>query len=195
MNKKVILLVSVVALFMSCNQTEKERFVALTAENNNIAFNTNQAPSEGYTLMKNNCYVCHNPNTASHDDIVAPPFKGVKMHYTRQYDNKKDFVEAMVSWVQNPDENKALMRGAVNKFKVMPKLPLPSSDLKKIAEYIYENDVDEPAWMKEHMKENQGGKMGKGNGKGIGKGNGKGKMKNKNMECNNKDGKSCGNGC
>lgn len=186
MNKKIILLASLAALHMSCNQAKKEKLVAVVEQNNNKAIETNQEPSEGYTLMKNYCYACHNPNTASHDDILAPPFKGVKMHYTRQYDNKKDFVDAMVNWVQNPDENKALMRGAVNKFKVMVKLPLPTADLKKIAEYIYENDVEEPEWMEAHMKENQGGKMGKGKGKN---------RDNKNKECNHKEGESCGNNC
>ena len=184
MNKKVILLVSIVALFMSCNQTKKEGFVSITETNKDLALLTNQEPNEGYTLMKNNCYVCHNPNTASHDDILAPPFKAVKMHYNREYDNKKDFVDAMVNWVQNPEEDKALMFGAVRRFKVMPKLPLPTEDLEKIATYIYENNVEEPEWMEEHMKEHKGEK-----------GMGKGKMKNEKKGCDHKDGKSCANGC
>ena len=114
--------------------------------------------------MKNNCYACHNPNTESHGDILAPPFKAVKMHYNREYDTKEDFVKAIVNWVQNPEEDKALMFGAVKRFKVMPKLPLPTKNLEKIANYIYDNDVEEPKWMEEHMKEHKGGKMGKGEG-------------------------------
>ncbi|PHR72893.1 MAG: hypothetical protein COA67_04105 [Lutibacter sp.] len=186
MNKKVILLVSVVALFTSCNQTKKEGFVNIAEANNNLALLTNKKLNDGYTIMKNNCYVCHNPNTTSHDDIIAPPFKAVKMHYTRAYDNKEDFVDAIVNWVQNPDEEKALMHGAVRRFKVMPQLPLPKKDLEKIATYIYENDVDEPEWMDDHMKEKQ---MGNGEGKGNGM------MKNGKKGCNHKDGKSCSNGC
>ncbi|MDX1318295.1 MAG: c-type cytochrome [Xanthomarina gelatinilytica] len=193
MNKKVILLVSVVALFTSCNQAKKDKLVAVVAENNNIVIETNREPSDGYTLMKNNCYACHNPNTSSHDDILAPPLKAVKMHYNREYDTKEDFVNAMVNWVQNPEEDKALMFGAVRRFKVMPKLPLPTKDLEKIAKYIYENDVDEPEWMEDHMNEKHGDNM--GNGQGQGKGNGKEKMKNGEKGCNHKDGKSCVNGC
>lgn len=164
MNKKVILLVSVVALLMSCNQTKKETPVNVTEVNKDVSLLVNQEPSEGYTLMKNNCYACHNPNTASHDDIIAPPFKAVKMHYNRGYDTKEDFVNAMVNWVQNPVEDNALMFGAVKRFKVMPALPLSVKDLEKIATYIYDNDVEEPEWMEEHMKEEQGGKMGQGKG-------------------------------
>ena len=161
---------------MSCNQTKKESTTnESTTKKNEVAAVVNQEKSEGYTLMKNNCYACHNPNTKSHDDIIAPPFRGVKMHYTREYDNKKDFVNAVVNWVQNPEEDKALMFGAVNKFKVMPKLPLPTKDLEKIAAYIYDNDVEEPEWMGDHMKEMEGKGMMKGKGKGKGKG-----MNNKN---------------
>ncbi len=184
MNKKIVLLVSVVALFMSCNQTKKESLVAITEANKDLALLTSHEPTEeGYTLMKNNCYACHNPNTASHDDILAPPFKAVKMHYNREYDNKKDFVDAMVNWVQNPEEDKALMFGAVRRFKVMPKLPLPIEDLEKIATYIHDNNIDEPEWMEGHMKGHKEGKMGNR------------KMKNEKNGCNHKDGESCGNGC
>jgi len=185
MNKKVILIASIAVLLMSCNQTKKEKGTEVMALNTDITTVATQNDSEGYTLMKNNCYACHNPNTTSHDDIIAPPFKAVKMHYNREYDTKEDFVAAMVNWVQNPEEDKALMFGAVRRFNVMPKLPLPTQDLKKIATYIYDNDVEEPEWMGKHMKEEHGGKMGKG------KGMGKGKMKG----CNHKDGKSCAKGC
>ena len=183
MNRKIFLVVSIVALFMSCNQTKKEGFVNVAEVNKDLALLINQEPNKGYTLMKNNCYVCHNPNTVSHDNILAPPFKGVKMHYKRTYKNKEAFVYAVVNWVQNPEEDKALMFGAVKRFKVMPKLPLLTKDLEKIATYIYENDVEEPEWMGEQMKEKHGEKK----GKGI--------MRNGKKGCDHKGEKSYGNGC
>jgi hypothetical protein len=70
------------------------------------------------------------------------------------------------------------MRGAVDKFKVMPPLPLEISEIEKIATYIYENDVEEPVWMNSHMKEMQGSGMMNGKGKGMGKGKGKNKGMN-----------------
>ena len=170
--KKVFLIVSIAMLIISCNQGNNEKrsvsyedkSIETIAKNSNTPIDSLNL--DGYTLMKENCYVCHNPNTKSHDDILAPPFKGVKMHYTRQYENKEDFVEAVVNWVQNPNEDNALMYGAVMKFKVMPKLELDKKDLEKIASYIYDNDVEEPEWMGEHMKEKQGSGKGKGNGMG-----------------------------
>ncbi len=164
MYKKVILLVSIMAVLTSCNETKKEKSVTESiAKNKAVAGKTQE--NEGYTLMKNSCYACHNPKAKSHDDIIAPPFKAVKKNYAKKNDNKKDFVNAVVNWVQNPTEDKALMLGAVKRFKVMPKLPLPTEDLNKIAEYLYDNEVEKPDWMDAHMKEMQGKGMGKGKGK------------------------------
>ena len=169
MKTKIILLASAAILMISCNQ-KKEK-----ASSNLLAINTIEIEmvspplqKEAYMLMKNNCYACHNPNTESHETIIAPPFRAVKMHYTRTYDTKQEFVTAVVDWVQNPSKEKALMRGAVNKFNLMPMLPLGTKDLEKIAAYIYDNDVDQPKWMDSHMKEEHG------------KGKGKGKMKKNN---------------
>ena len=122
MKTKIILFVSTAIIMISCNQEkgkENPRLLAI----NTIGMVSSTLQDEAYRLTKNNCYACHNPNAASHDVIIAPPFRAVKMHYTRRYDTKEEFVDAVVKWVQNPSKDKALMRGAVNKFNVMPMLP------------------------------------------------------------------------
>lgn len=181
--KNAVLVLGLSIGLISCNQSTKNSETENYQDKNteNIAMSEG-VQQDGYTLMKENCYVCHNPNTKSHDDLLAPPFKGVKMHYMREYDTKEGFVNAVVEWVQHPSEDKALMKGAVDKFKVMPPLPLETSEIEKIANYIYENEVEQPEWMPEHMKEMQG----KGMMKGMGKGNGNGKHKNKGMKNSNK---------
>ncbi len=161
MSTKVILLVSIMAILTSCNNTKKET-LSTQPITQNKAINTNTQENKGYTLLKNNCYVCHNPNAKSHDEIIAPPFMAVKKRYTREFDNKKDFINAVTNWVQNPTEEKALMRGAVKQFKIMPKLALKTDDLNKIADYLYDNEVEKPIWMDAHMKEMHGKGMGKG---------------------------------
>lgn len=165
MNKKIILLASAFTLLMSCSQTKKEKIDELTLINKSAIAVSNQQKNEDYTLMKNNCYACHNPNTKSHDEIIAPPFVAVKRRYSMQYQSKEEFTNAVINWVQNPNEDKALMRGAVNEFKVMPKLPLDSDVLRNIANYMYENEMEEPAWFEEHSKQMHG--RGKGKGRGM----------------------------
>jgi len=164
MYTKVILLASIMAVLISCNETKKEKTdTEPIVQKKTIVDNLQE--NEGYTLMKNNCYVCHNPEAKSHNEIIAPPFIAVKRRYNRQYENNEEFVSAVVNWVQNPNEKDALMRGAVREFKVMPKLPLDTEILKKIANYMYKNKMEEPEWFGEHEKEMHGEGMGMGKGK------------------------------
>ncbi len=179
MKKAIILLIVSIGLVSWKNATTNQyKKIKPITQHKIITPNLQDSDDDGYTLMKNNCYACHNPNTKSHNDIIAPPFKAVKMQYQRMYTNKEDFVNAIVNWVQNPTENKAVMLGAIGKFKIMPKLALEPENIKKIATYIYENSTEDPDWMAAHMKEKKGNKMGKGKGKGNGsckKGRGMGK--------------------
>lgn len=111
---------------------------------------------EGYTLLKTNCYACHNPNTESHDAIIAPPMIAVKKRYSMQHQTKEAFVKAVVAWASNPTAENALMKGAVTRFKVMPKQPFKTADLEKIAAYIYDNDIEVPSWFAAHEKQMHG---------------------------------------
>lgn len=117
--------------------------------------------SEGYELMKMQCYACHNPESPSHDEILAPPLAAVKMRYQMQYKSEEAFVTAVVKWTVDPQESKALMRGAVDKFKVMPKQLFKAAEIQKIATYIFNNKLEEPAWFDAHQKEmHANGRMG-----------------------------------
>jgi hypothetical protein len=56
------------------------------------------------------------------------------------------------------------MRGAVSQFNVMPKQIFKEDDIRKIATYIYESNLEKPAWFEEHEREMHGGKR---NGMGM----------------------------
>ena len=155
--KKFIALISLSIGLMSCSSWTKEKNEGITAQN--AATASTLQTSEGYTLMKNNCYACHNPNSASHDDLIAPPLVAVKRRYQMQYPKKEEFVNAMVEWVQNPSQEKILMPGAVNQFNVMIKMPLDAKVLQNIASYMYENELEKPDWFEEHFKEMHGNGM------------------------------------
>ena len=172
--KGLIFVASIGIILIGCNQS-KEATIAKNADEitqKEILTDT----LNGYTLMKNNCYVCHNPNATSHDSIIAPPFAAVKRRYSMQYDNKEEFVNAVIDWAYNASEEKALMRGAVMEFKVMPKLPLDKKVLEKIATYLYENEVEQPEWFAAHSNEMHG------TGKGMRMGMGKGRRMNKDQK-------------
>jgi len=166
--KNLMLLAIFSLILIGCNQTKKETTYSNTDEiaTKEIALNTTNQ-EDGYTLMETNCFACHNPETKSHDDIIAPPFVAVKRRYSMQYSTKEEFTNAMIDWVQNPSEEKALMKGAVGEFKVMPKIALETEVLQKIGDYMYDNELEQPVWFKAHFKEMHGDGNGMGKGKGM----------------------------
>ena len=159
MKKHLILIFLISGLFFSCNEKKKD----LTRIDSTSPVNKSNQESEGYELMKTQCYICHSVSSASHDDIIAPPMAAVKMRYSRSYRTKESFVEAVSTWALDPKPENAIMRGAVNQFNVMPKQVFKKEDLEKIALYMYENELEVPEWFAEHEKEMHG------QGRGMGK--------------------------
>ena len=137
--KNFFLIASVFA-FVSCSDTEAPKEIKVekaevTADNNTE------------DLIQKRCLICHGAGE-SHDDLLAPPMRGVKNYYLKDYPDKEDFVEAIVKWNANPDSANAIMVGAVTRFKVMPSLQYPENEVRAIAAYIYENEQPKPSWMK-----------------------------------------------
>ena len=108
----------------------------------------------GLALIQQNCYSCHSPNSASHDDIIAPPLAGVKRRYLRAADgDKATFVAQMSAFLLDPTEESALMQGPVNRFGLMPKFNWSKEMITKMVEYLYENELEAPAWFEKHHRE------------------------------------------
>jgi len=159
-----IKIVILVILFSSCNkQKSSEDFSA------DKSVKSESENAEALALFQQKCYACHSVTTKSHDEIIAPPMIAVKKRYSMQFDNKEDFVNAIVAYASNPKAENALMIGAVNKFKAMPKQAFEEEDLRKIATYIYDNEIETPEWFEEHFQQNHKNGQGMGNGMGIGK--------------------------
>ena len=165
MKQSLLFLFSILVLTTACkNEKKKELLADQRIVNDNV-----MAISEGYDLLKTKCYACHNPNAPSYDNIIALPMSAVKMRYSRQFTNKESFVNAITEWATNPEADRAKMRGAVAQYNVMPKQGFKEEDMRKIATYIYENELEQPEWFAAHEKE-----MHKGNrrgGMGMGKKN------------------------
>jgi len=104
------------------------------------------------------CYVCHNPKAESHDDILAPPLVAVKYRYKSMFPEREKFISRMISFIKEPSEDKALMRGPVRRFGVMPPMPLSDSQLKIIVGYIYDKALEEPDWFAQHFEAQHGHK-------------------------------------
>ena len=127
----------------SNEENNKEKSVAIKLSEEN----------ESLELLKLRCYACHQINSKSHDEIIAPPLAAVKRRYLRSFPQRDDFIEAVVNWTLDPKEEKAMMFGAVKRFKVMPYQSFDKSEMRKIAAYIYDNDLEEPEWFEAHEAE------------------------------------------
>ena len=116
MNANFIKLVVLLVVFSSCNKQKSSEDFGINSSSVSESEN-----AEALALFKQKCYACHSVTTKSHDEIIAPPMIAVKKRYSMQFDNKEDFVNAVVAYATDPKAENALMIGAVNKFKAMPK--------------------------------------------------------------------------
>ena len=164
--KNVIVCMVFLTLIFSCNNSKKE----YTALEQKMEANTHP----GKKLMETNCYTCHSP-TASQEDRIGPPMIAIKKHYINKGTTKQQFIADMQAWIKNPNAEDAKMFGAVKRFGVMPKQDFPEKTITQISDYIFDFDIEQPAWFEAHFNEEKDMHKGQGNGMGKGKGMGNGK--------------------
>ncbi len=170
---KLLVIFFSISLFTACNINTKSEYLAIAERAHYPAINSIQE-HPGKKLMENNCYVCHNPK-ASEETMMAPPMIAVKMHYITEDTSKEEYIEDMVAWSKKPSEEKSKMPGAVKKFGLMPYQFFPEKTIREIADYMFDNAVEEPVWFGEHYNKMHGdrpmmkGKMGRGKGMGMNK--------------------------
>ena len=112
---------------------------------------------QGEQLYKTYCSACHGSQGGMDmNKRVAPPIIAVKMHYIGPYPDKKSFIAAVTSWVEKQDPGKTLMRGAIRRFNIMPPVSVSREDAEKIAAYIYEGNIENPAGFDKHYEEMHG---------------------------------------
>ena len=145
MNKLLILLTTF--LLFSCNQ-KKEKYKPIESEK--VQLDT--IAHDGKKLMETHCYLCHSPSAKENEGRIAPPMIAIKARYLMDYDTKEDFVKAISNFVENPTEDNTKMHGAVKKFGVMPKQVFPENTVAQIADFMFDYQIEEPTWFKEHWQ-------------------------------------------
>lgn len=150
--KSMLITASIVLLFIGCNKSNK---VSYTKSNPNTV---QDSIHPGKRLMETNCYACHNATT-NEADRVAPPMIAIKRRYIFKDTSKEEFIADIQEWIKNPNEKEAKMFGAVRRFGVMLKLPFPEETIEKIAEYIYDYEIEQPVWFEEHFNQMRGNRF------------------------------------
>lgn len=165
MKKAYIYLFAVLVLVFSCKDDKKSEYTTTDKKDSNDTIATEEHP--GKKIMETECYICHDFTTPE-ESRIAPPMISIKTRYIGANTSKEEFVAQLWDFVNDPTEEKAIMFGAVNKFGVMPYQAFSEEKIRLVAEFMYDYEVDEPEWFKEHYQQ--------GHGKGKGKGQGKGKQ-------------------
>lgn len=151
---KNFLLLILVVVYTSCKDTNKTEYTA----SKGATETTHDLTAEehpGKQLMENKCYSCHSPSTAE-GSRIAPPMVAIKARYSRDYDDKEAFANAIWAFVQKPGKETAKLKGAVKKFGVMPYQPYAEQEIKSISEFMFNYQIDEPEWFKEHWEAGHG---------------------------------------
>ena len=103
---------------------------------------------EGKEVFELTCKSCHMSKDegrvsldGKHQKPKAPPMAMVKKRYLKAYPKRDDFIEAVASWAAEPSQEKSLLKRAVKHHGVMPAPVLKEGSLKKVAAYIYDEDM------------------------------------------------------
>lgn len=93
-------------------------------------------------LAQQYCGSCHGWTKES-DNRIAPVLKEIQSFYSEAYPDKKERMRRLVSFVQKPESEKAIMKESVALYALMPQMPVPTPELMAISELIIEADFDE----------------------------------------------------
>lgn len=152
--KNALLILSVM-LMVSCKDSPNSKFKVI-AENESDA-ETQQPANEGKKLLEAKCYVCHNPES-DENNALAPPMAAIKARYSKDHSTKESFSDAIWNFVEKPTNEKVKMKGALNRFGLMPFQSFDEKQIRKISDYIFDYQIEEPEWFKQHWEQNHGEK-------------------------------------
>ena len=141
-----IVLAAAMSVTYACQQDKpvSSEVRSLTSMDSAVAAeNTTASAMSGQELYTANCAVCHSMRPPAK---TAPPIVGLATRFRTVYGNKSDAVDAMVSFMKNPDAGKsALGPQAIKRFGLMPAMAMSDGDLEKVSGWLwdqYDPDFD-----------------------------------------------------
>ncbi|WP_299363580.1 DUF3365 domain-containing protein [Winogradskyella sp.] len=152
MNRSLTFLFLILIVVTGCNNRNSEAYNPVINEKTEEKKEIATKIHSGKKLMETQCYICHSPSAAEKEGRIGPPMIAIKAHYIDDETTKEVFTDAMWNFLKNPSKDRAKLRGAVRRFGVMPYQPFKKEEIVQIAEYIYDYQIDEPSWFKEHWE-------------------------------------------
>jgi mono/diheme cytochrome c family protein len=90
---------------------------------------------DGKAIFTESCSVCH---SISPPPKNAPPIIPLASHYHLKFKTKKEGVDHLVAYMKSPNKDKAVDTQAITRFGLMPALSLPDSELRTVAEWVWD---------------------------------------------------------
>ncbi|RDY60070.1 c-type heme family protein [Flagellimonas nanhaiensis] len=150
--KSKVLFILFIFLMFSCKKKPDSKISSVEQQEEQPA-----VEHEGKKLMETKCYLCHSPSEPEKGTRIGPPMVAIKGHYLEEFKDKEGFVNAISDFIKAPSQEKVKLTGAVQRFGLMPYQYYPEQEIQKIAEYMFEYQIEEPEWFKEHWEERRGG--------------------------------------
>ncbi len=141
---KLFLAFLITVTIFSCKTDKKENYKEKESDNLERA-NENEildGKLSGFKLMEQKCYACHveKPSQSKNANKLAPPMLRIQEHYLPAYPERDEFVSAVIDFLNNPSKEKTLMPGANRKYDLKKKEGYKESELRLIAEALYDKD-------------------------------------------------------
>lgn len=169
---KIVYVLAILLVITSCKEAKKSEYTKADKKDTLDVIASDSHP--GKKIMETLCYACHDATTTE-ENRLGPPMAAIKRRYLIGGRTKDEFINDILAWIVKPTLEKSKMPGAVDRFGVMPFLPVPEENIQQIAEYLYDYEIEQPEWFEEHYQKSHGRGQGMGNGmgKGLGKGMGR----------------------
>ncbi len=90
---------------------------------------------DGEAIFNRSCSVCHSVNPPPKS---APPVVPLANRYHLNFQTKEQGVAALIAFLKEPDQNKALDVRAVSRFGLMPLIPLTDEERKAVSEWFWD---------------------------------------------------------
>ncbi|MDH3698349.1 MAG: hypothetical protein OEQ81_06770 [Flavobacteriaceae bacterium] len=150
---RTLLILTALTLIISCKQDKKSGEIEDTPMQTEVK--SEDLAVRGEKLMATYCYQCHDPKM-SIDNNLAPPMIAVKNYYIMEETTKEAFTADLLAWMSGPKAENTKMPDAIGKYGLMSHQVYPDSVIIGIAEYLYDNEVEQPEWYQNHHEEMHG---------------------------------------
>lgn len=102
--------------------------------------------------MSTYCQTCHGVGKFEIDEMLAPPLWAVRAHYLGAYPEPEAFVDAMATFIIEPQQETSRMPLAVADYGLKAPISMDEEKIRAVVWAIYAGQVEKPSWSRDYEK-------------------------------------------